>query len=52
MIDLQVFERLGLALAVGLLIERGWHEREAAEGSRIAGIRTSLASAAGWRRCC
>ncbi len=33
---------LGLALAVGLLIglERGWHERGAAEGMRIAGIRT------------
>ena len=42
MIDLQIFERLGLALAVGLLIglERGWREREAAEGSRVAGIRT------------
>ena len=33
---------LGLALALGLLIglERGWKERTAAEGSRIAGIRT------------
>ena len=33
---------LGLALALGLLVclERGWQEREAAEGSRIAGIRT------------
>jgi uncharacterized membrane protein (DUF4010 family) len=33
---------LGLALAVGLLIgtERGWQVRTAAEGSRIAGIRT------------
>lgn len=42
MIDLQIFERLGLALAVGLLVglERGWQEREAAEGSRVAGIRT------------
>ena len=42
MIDLQEFERLGLALAVGLLVglERGWREREAAEGSRVAGIRT------------
>jgi uncharacterized membrane protein (DUF4010 family) len=42
MIDLQIFERLGLALAIGLLIglERGWREREAAEGSRVAGIRT------------
>lgn len=40
--DPQTFERLGLALAVGLLIglERGWHERAAAEGSRVAGIRT------------
>ncbi len=33
---------LGVALALGLLIgvERGWKEREAEEGSRIAGIRT------------
>lgn len=33
---------LAMALAVGLLIgtERGWHERDAAEGSRPAGIRT------------
>jgi uncharacterized membrane protein (DUF4010 family) len=33
---------LGLALALGLLVgmERGWQERKAAEGSRIAGIRT------------
>ena len=33
---------LGIALALGLLvgIERGWQERAAAEGSRIAGIRT------------
>lgn len=40
--ELQTFERLGLALAVGLLIglERGWRERTAAEGSRVAGIRT------------
>ncbi len=35
-------QRLGVALAIGLLIglERGWHERELAEGERIAGIRT------------
>ena len=34
--------RLGLALAIGLLVglERGWREREAAPGSRTAGIRT------------
>jgi uncharacterized membrane protein YhiD involved in acid resistance len=33
---------LGLALALALLVgvERGWQEREAAEGSRLAGIRT------------
>ncbi len=39
---LDLFQRLGLALAIGLLIgiERGWQEREAASGSRVAGIRT------------
>ena len=39
---LAVLSHLAMALAVGLLIgmERGWHEREAAEGSRPAGIRT------------
>jgi len=33
---------LGVALAIGLLIgvERGWHEREAQEGQRVAGLRT------------
>lgn len=33
---------LGIALAVGLLIgiERGWQEREAREGERVAGMRT------------
>ena len=33
---------LTIALAIGSLIglERGWHEREAAEGTRIAGLRT------------
>jgi len=37
-----LFERLALALAIGLLVglERGWRERDAAEGSRTAGIRT------------
>jgi uncharacterized membrane protein (DUF4010 family) len=40
--ELDVFWRLGLALSIGLLLglERGWHERAAAEGGRIAGIRT------------
>jgi uncharacterized membrane protein (DUF4010 family) len=33
---------LGISLAIGLLIgtERGWQEREAPEGGRVAGIRT------------
>jgi uncharacterized membrane protein (DUF4010 family) len=40
--DTEIFERLALALAIGLLIgvERGWQEREGVEGSRTAGIRT------------
>src|SRR4051794_372593 len=42
MTSLEMFERLGLALAIGLLIgiERGWRERDARPGSRAAGIRT------------
>ena len=38
----QIFYYLGVALAIGLLIgvERGWKEREAKEGSRVAGVRT------------
>ncbi len=38
----QAFYHLGVALAIGLLIgvERGWQEREAEEGTRIAGVRT------------
>lgn len=38
----QVFYYLGVALAIGLLIgvERGWQERKAEEGERIAGVRT------------
>jgi uncharacterized membrane protein (DUF4010 family) len=37
-----LFQRLALALAIGLLIgmERGWQEREKRPGSRAAGIRT------------
>ncbi len=39
---LMQFERLGVALALGLLIglERGWKRRSDAEGTRIAGLRT------------
>lgn len=38
----ELFERLGLALAIGLLIglERGWQARGEAEGERAAGLRT------------
>lgn len=37
-----VFYHLGVALAIGLMIgiERGWQERDAKEGTRIAGVRT------------
>jgi uncharacterized membrane protein (DUF4010 family) len=40
--DLEVYKRIGLALALGLLvgIERGWHYRERPEGHRVAGMRT------------
>jgi uncharacterized membrane protein YhiD involved in acid resistance len=38
----QVFYHLCAALAIGLLIglERGWKERAAKEGERVAGVRT------------
>ncbi|MEX2523524.1 MAG: MgtC/SapB family protein [Gammaproteobacteria bacterium] len=38
----QLFYNLAVALAIGLLIgiERGWRERDAKEGERIAGVRT------------
>ncbi len=38
----QLLERLGAALALGLLIglERGWENREAFESGRVAGLRT------------
>lgn len=38
----EIFQRLGLALAIGLLVgvERGWRERETRAGGRTAGIRT------------
>ncbi len=40
--DLEIFERLGLALAIGLLlgVERGWRLREQSSGARVAGVRT------------
>jgi uncharacterized membrane protein (DUF4010 family) len=40
--DFSTFYFLGVALAIGLLIgvERGWRERKAEEGERIAGVRT------------
>jgi uncharacterized membrane protein (DUF4010 family) len=42
MSEIEIFQRLGIALAIGLLvgIERGWAKRELAEGARVAGIRT------------
>ncbi|MGD2075627.1 MAG: MgtC/SapB family protein, partial [Gammaproteobacteria bacterium] len=38
----QIFYRMGVALALGLLIgvERGWKTRGVAEGQRVAGVRT------------
>lgn len=40
--DPELLQRVGLAAAIGLLIgiERGWQEREARDGARVAGIRT------------
>ena len=53
--DLEIFQRLGLALAIGLLfgLERGWHQRSQSEGDRIAGVRTFaiaglLGGVSGW----
>lgn len=39
---LDLMHRLGVALAIGLLVgvERHWQEREAADGARTAGVRT------------
>ncbi len=38
----ELFQRIGLALAIGFLVgvERGWKERGEAEGARTAGLRT------------
>ncbi|MDJ0948178.1 MAG: MgtC/SapB family protein [Alphaproteobacteria bacterium] len=40
--EIELFKRVGLALAIGLLfgIERGWHSRKEHGGLRIAGVRT------------
>ncbi|HXP97222.1 MAG TPA: DUF4010 domain-containing protein [Telmatospirillum sp.] len=40
--EFELFKRLGMALAIGLLlgVERGWQMRQAPEGGRIAGIRS------------
>jgi uncharacterized membrane protein (DUF4010 family) len=40
--EIEILERLAVSLAVGLVIglERGWTEREAPEGTRVAGLRT------------
>lgn len=42
MTELENFKLLGIALAIGLLIgiERGWRNRDRAEGMRVAGLRT------------
>ncbi|MGV2184707.1 MgtC/SapB family protein [Rhizobium rhizogenes] len=39
---IEAFQRLSLALAIGILVgvERGWQERETVPGKRTAGIRT------------
>ncbi len=40
--EFDLYKRLGLALAIGMLlgVERGWQLRQAPEGTRIAGIRS------------
>ena len=42
MIDLEMLQRLALAVAIGLLIgiERGWQLRTKKDGRRVAGVRT------------
>lgn len=40
--DIEIFQRMGLALAIGAAVgvERHWREKDEEEGSRTAGIRT------------
>jgi uncharacterized membrane protein (DUF4010 family) len=40
--EFDLYSRVGLALAIGLMVglERGWHSRADSEGQRVAGIRT------------
>ena len=40
--DLEAFARLGIAVAIGVLVglERGWERRDEPEGRRVAGVRT------------
>ncbi|MBL8645555.1 MAG: DUF4010 domain-containing protein [Rhodospirillaceae bacterium] len=40
--ELEIFTRLALSFGIGLIvgIERGWRSRDAAEGTRTAGLRT------------
>lgn len=42
MVDTAGMERLAVALGIGMLVglERGWRQREAADGERAAGLRT------------
>src|SRR5476651_2454704 len=42
MSEVEILQRAGLAVGIGLLIgiERGWQERQARDGERVAGIRT------------
>ena len=43
--DLTIVHRLGMALALGLVVgmERGWQARESTEGLRNIGVRTFAA---------
>lgn len=45
-LDVELFRRLGVALAIGVVIgvERGWEQRQDAEGERAAGLRTHALS--------